>query len=265
MKSIPDPAHYNKLYKEGYMSGFTDIYEYCRVKTVMSMLNHLKTKNPPKRILDIGCGQGRYITISKNFFNDSEFIGVDFSEVALAKAKENHPDTQFFLGTAEDLHMIPEESIDLIISIELFEHVYDFRKTIRECSKVLKPSGRILFTTPCANKFSLEWLENYLSKQIKRTDDGYNLFGTDPYEHLRRLTSNDVKTTFSECGLTIDQIRYRAHLFTRISYRSSQALNRRFNKNIAPKFFAEMAFLDWRLFRLLPNGATMIGVARRSV
>jgi len=261
----PNSEHYDRLYEEGYMSGFTDIYEYCRFKTVISMLDYLKSVKNPKNILDIGCGQGRYISIAKTFFKNSEFIGLDFSEVAITKARQYHPDSTFYLGQAEDLKMIPDQSIDLIITIELFEHVYDFRKTIKECSRVLKPGGRILFTTPCANRFSVEWFENFLSNTLEKTNEGYNRFGTDPYEHLRRLTSNDVKRTFSEYGIIIDKIRFRAHIFTRISYRISTKLKRKYQRNVMFKFFAELAFLDWRFFRLFPNGATMIGIGRKLI
>lgn len=264
---IPGTEHYNKLYSDGYMQGFTDIYEWCRLKTVNSMLGHLSGFLKPENILDVGCGQGRYIGVTKSFFKNSCFWGVDFSETAIAKAKENYPDAVFHVGRAEELSSIPDQSIDLLITIELLEHVYDVYKTIGEFSRVLKPDGWILFTTPCSNRFSLEYFQNYFAKTLEKTADGFNRFGTDPYEHVRRLTSSNAVNIFSQCGLKMERLRFRAHLFTRMSWLTMNWFKNKFpfayKKPWVFRLFAELAYLDWRLFRWLPNGATMIGIGRK--
>ncbi|GEM_PF-6193699 len=263
----PGTEHYNKLYSAGYMSNFTDIYEWCRHKTVRHMLGYLSKSHRPERVLDVGCGQGRYIGLAKTYFGDSAFSGVDFSDVAIAKARENHPDGLFFVSRAEELSAIPDASIDLLITIELLEHVYDVKKTVSEFSRVLKPNGWILFTTPCANRFSFEWFQNYFSKTLQKAKDGFNRFGTDPYEHVRRLTSDDVVNIFSESGLQVKKIRFRAHFFTRIAWLIMESLKKR-KSSIARspatlRLLSEFAYLDWRFFRFLPNGATMIGLGRK--
>lgn len=42
----------------------------------------------------------------------------------------------------------PDRSFDLILSFEVMEHVPDFIAAFQECSRVLKPGGKMLFSTP---------------------------------------------------------------------------------------------------------------------
>lgn len=42
----------------------------------------------------------------------------------------------------------PDASFDFVISLEVFEHVPDFRQCFRECRRVLKADGSLLFTVP---------------------------------------------------------------------------------------------------------------------
>jgi len=260
---VPNREHYDQLYKEDYMSGFTDIYEYCRLKTVLMTLCYLKKTFTPQTILDVGCGQGRYLGIVRQFYENSMLAGIDISEVAISKAREKFPESIFYISSAEKMDCIPDASIDFIITIELLEHVQDVRKTVSEFSRVLKPNGRILFTTPCANRYSFEWFSNFFSQTLEKSPDGFNRFGTDPYEHVRRLTSDDISQVFSEVNLSVEKIRFRAHFFTRLSYLIYTTLRKKYNKPVLFKFFAELAFIDWRLFRWLPNGATMIGIGKK--
>lgn len=43
---------------------------------------------------------------------------------------------------------IPDGSIDFVFSSEVIEHVYDTENAVREISRVLKPGGKLLVTTP---------------------------------------------------------------------------------------------------------------------
>lgn len=260
---ICDQQHYDELYRSGYMSGFQDIYEYCRLKTVRHAMRYLRKRISPQMILDVGCGQGRYLTVAKTFFPGSEFSGVDISQSAISLASKQHTDARFYVGCAEKLDMVKDGSVDLLINIEVLEHVGDIRQTVREFSRVLRRNGFILFTTPCSNRFSLEWFENAYRNTIENTDDGFHRFGTDPIEHVRRLTGNEIRQTFDSNGLSMQYLRYRAHIFTRVFHLFYKYLKKRWPDNRCFRILAEIACLDWRLFRCLPNGATMVGFARK--
>jgi ubiquinone/menaquinone biosynthesis C-methylase UbiE len=256
--AIADASQYDALYSGGhYMSGSTDVFEYCRLKTIHSSLHELARHFSPKSILDVGCGQGRCLEIAQGYFPQSRLLGLDFSEVALKAARKRLPDGVFYHGSCEELDAIPDQTADLILNIEVLEHVVDARKTVGEFARVLKPGGVILVTTPCANRLSLEWSANFVKGNLQRMPDGFGRFGTDPPEHARRLTSKDLGTLMRDAGFTQDWIRFRAHFFTWPSYLAS----RRVRGHL--RAFGEMAYLDWRLFRWLPNGASMIGQFRK--
>ena len=42
----------------------------------------------------------------------------------------------------------PDESFDLVISNDVFEHVYDYERAFREACRVLKKRGKLIFTVP---------------------------------------------------------------------------------------------------------------------
>jgi ubiquinone/menaquinone biosynthesis C-methylase UbiE len=159
--------------------------------------------------------------------------------------------------------MYEDDSVDLLVNIEVLEHVDDIQQAVHEFSRVLRRNGFILFTTPCSNKFSLEWLENLYFNSFEKTKDGFHRFGTDPVEHVRRLTGNEIRQLFGSHGLSIHFLRYRAHFFTRVFHLLSKFLSKHHSGNMFFRLFAEIAYLDWRFFRWLPNGATMVGLARK--
>src|SRR5271154_2143876 len=246
---LAEGSHYDALYATGcYMTVATNVYEYCRVKTIHASLRKLAVEFSPESILEVGCGQGRCLEIVRQYFPQSRLLGVDFSTTAIAAARSRFPEGTFHVGVAEDLSSIPNESVNLVLNIEVLEHVADARKTVREFARVLKPGGRALVTTPCANSLSLEWTANFLARRLQKMPDGFHRFGTDPPEHIRRLNSKELNEIMMEAGLTLDWIRFRAHLFTWPSYVASRLV-----RHFLP-VFGEIAFLDWRLFRWLTNG-----------
>jgi SAM-dependent methyltransferase len=145
-------------------------------------------------------------------------------------------------------------SFDLIVSIEVLEHVLDLELATREIGRLLAPGGRLVVTTPCANPGSLEWFLNRSRGGLERTADGYGRFATDEPGHLRRLTSRDLRVLLSRAGLVVDRIDFRAQFFTTAIYR----LPRRVARFLPRRAQIAIAMLDWRLLRRCPNGATMV-------
>jgi ubiquinone/menaquinone biosynthesis C-methylase UbiE len=251
-----DLINYNQRYKQGYMTDFTDLYEACRVRTVTQMLvtEHLFSLSPSV-VLDIACGQGRYIPLSKKVFPVCRIIGIDISTVAVEFAQKRFPGELFLAGSCESIPL-SDGSVDTIFSIETLEHVASIRRTVEEWARVLKPGGKILLTTPCANKYSLEWFIMRFTGGLQHTEDGIGRFRTDEPGHLRRLNSQHLQLFFSEAGLRVICSRFRTHFFTTIAYRY---LRRRRLRRVA----VEIAMLDWRLFRRLPNGASMLVIGEK--
>lgn len=112
------------------------------------ILNLLGSKN--QIILDLGCGNGALVNllVQKGF----NAYGTDASEKGIAIAKKSLAD-RFALQdlSTDDLpESLSNLSFDTIISTEVIEHLYDPRKFIAFCKKILLKNGggELILSTP---------------------------------------------------------------------------------------------------------------------
>jgi 2-polyprenyl-3-methyl-5-hydroxy-6-metoxy-1,4-benzoquinol methylase len=99
------------------------------------------------RILDLGCGNGSLShTIAKQGY---EVVGVEESASGVAIARQSFPDCHFIQAS---IYNLPDEelinSFDVVISVEVIEHLFYPRELIRAATKCLKPDGYLIITTP---------------------------------------------------------------------------------------------------------------------
>src|SRR5712664_800711 len=100
-----------------------------------------------KVVLDVGCGDGPFtIRMAERA---EEVIGVDFSKIAISKARENlansgRKNLRFELGNAESLHF-PKETFDLVTCRR--GPVTDRKSSLREAHRVLKRNGTLMEIT----------------------------------------------------------------------------------------------------------------------
>jgi SAM-dependent methyltransferase len=110
--------------------------------------------------------------IEKNFSNWRDLIIHESSPVDRGTSKrlkleaENYIASQYFpnvpTGTihassrCENLEKLtfPDNSVDLHVSQDVFEHIFDPAQAFREIARTLKPGGAHIFTTPLVNKNS---------------------------------------------------------------------------------------------------------------
>jgi ubiquinone/menaquinone biosynthesis C-methylase UbiE len=99
-------------------------------------------------VVDFGCGNGEILKEIKKINPALKCIGLDVSNEALRQAKEKNPDVDFF--KIEDGEKLPlkDSSIDFVFSSEVIEHIYDTQNAFKELSRILKPGGKALITTP---------------------------------------------------------------------------------------------------------------------
>src|SRR5947209_20177898 len=96
-----------------------------------------------KRILDIGCGLGMYVSRFRQFSDD--VYGVDIDPDKIGRASEWLPNLR--VSSAEELPY-EDDCFDIILLNEVIEHVDDDRQTIREAYRVLAPGGHIVVYAP---------------------------------------------------------------------------------------------------------------------
>ena len=110
----------------------------------------LKNYPPPRKILEAGCGLGRWvIALSKEGY---DVTGIEIYEEALNTIKKNYTADNLTLVHGDIFNMnFPDESFDVITSLGVFEHFEDpgiQKEAIMEHKRVLKKNGILLITVP---------------------------------------------------------------------------------------------------------------------
>ena len=115
---------------------------------LLGYLNKVEVSQPGCRILDSGCGTGRLAVCLAERGYEAYGIDVnpDFIEVARDKAKAQGVSAYFMTAEAEQLPF-DDEFFDICIVFHVLEHVVDWKKTIDEVARILKPGGIALFET----------------------------------------------------------------------------------------------------------------------
>lgn len=99
-------------------------------------------------IVDFGCGNGEIISEMYKINPNARYIGVDVSETAIAAAQERFKEVEFLKIVDGGQIPIKDETADFIFTSEVIEHIYDTKNAFEEVSRILKPNGKILLTTP---------------------------------------------------------------------------------------------------------------------
>jgi SAM-dependent methyltransferase len=272
---------YNERYQGNYMGDIVPgSYAFRRGERIKQLITKLPL-NSEITILDYGCGQGRYIGILEGVFPDAEINGCDISNIAIDKAKNSYPKHRFTQFT--DITPYQGNTFDFILSMEVFEHVDDIFKTLNDISRILKVGGYLVFSTPCANAFSLEHVKCSLKKNgIQPSKDGFRRFYFEDTGHVRRLKSGEISAILKDNGLEEVIFLFDNHFFGGLQWmygdrvrlilknlKSSTGIRRLITICLIPFWpvvyvLDFLAWLEWTLFRKLSNGSVMFGVFQKS-
>lgn len=108
---------------------------------------HLQGKN----VLDVGCGGG-ILSESMALRGADSVLGIDMAEKSLAVAQLHAEQTQlsnisYRCISVEDLANEMPQAFDVVTCMEMLEHVPDPVSIIRSCAKLVKPNGKVFFST----------------------------------------------------------------------------------------------------------------------
>jgi ubiquinone/menaquinone biosynthesis C-methylase UbiE len=98
------------------------------------------------RVLDVGCGEGRFA--SELLRAGMSVLGIDVAEEPLRRAHERDPALDLRLVDGDESWPIGDASFDAVWAGETIEHVLDTAGWLSEVRRVLRPGGRLLLSTP---------------------------------------------------------------------------------------------------------------------
>jgi 2-polyprenyl-3-methyl-5-hydroxy-6-metoxy-1,4-benzoquinol methylase len=124
-----------------------------RATKILEYLAVVKQRVKEPRILDFGCGDGRF-TSFLGYFGQTE--GVELSDAAIENANKNYKHVRFIQGDCLTI-TLPANEYDVIVSQEVIEHIWEQKKYLEQCHKLLKKKGYLILTTP--NKYIFDRME----------------------------------------------------------------------------------------------------------
>ena len=135
-----------------------------------------------KRILDAGCGNGRYSRFLLRQADANALItGFDLSQQMLVRAR-NHLKSERVSHVAADLTRLPYATacFDAVVSGWVLEHLPDPRPGLSELARVLRPGGKLLLLTT-EDTFTGRWCSRLW--------------------HCRTYRRAELRRVCEECGL----------------------------------------------------------------
>ena len=142
---------------------------------------------PGQRLLDVGCGNGKFLVMAKAMGWD--VVGVDFDEVAVNTARK--AGLRVVYG---DVFSITDyESFDYITCSHVVEHVHNPKAFLEHIYALLKPNGKL-------------WLETPNTQSYGHEQFGANWRGLEPPRHLVLFNNTSLRNLLSRVGFQSVQV-----------------------------------------------------------
>ena len=99
-------------------------------------------------VVDLGCGVG-YGTYELAVSGAKKVYGIDISSSVIKYAKAHYSHKNITYNTSDALDTkLSSDFFDIVIAFEVIEHVKDYKKFLQEVSRLLKPNGIFIISTP---------------------------------------------------------------------------------------------------------------------
>ena len=171
--------------------GSPHYYGMTRGDVVKFLEKYVKAKGlKPQSALEIGCGGGKTGKMLKERLGLDYYAGVELMPEAAAQAKENID--WVMQGNVEEMipegrmGELPDRKYDLLLYLDVLEHLYNPWKVLEVTSKLLKPGGLLIGSIPNIGNLYILW-------KIMRDQFAYEEEGLLDKTHIRWFTASTIK------------------------------------------------------------------------
>jgi 2-polyprenyl-3-methyl-5-hydroxy-6-metoxy-1,4-benzoquinol methylase len=153
-----------------------------------------------ERVLEIGCGAGQTLAFLRSAGRAKWVCGVELVESVARRAATQIDEV--LVGDVERMSLsIPARSIDLVLLLDVLEHLVDPWTTMARLAGLLKPGGHVIASVPNVRHYSV------VAPLVLRGRWTYVPAGVLDATHLRFFTKRSAKALLETGGLTIDRLR----------------------------------------------------------
>lgn len=153
-------------------------------RRIIGMLLSRYASRRPMRLLEIGAGTGSNLAMLQRF-GSVDAVEPDDDARAIAAARSG---IAVQAGHLPDGVTLPDQSYDMILLLDVLEHIEDDLGTLRMLKSKLAPGGRLLLTVPSA-----PWMWS-----------GHDV----EHHHYRRYSADQLDAVLVSAGFTV---RHRTH------------------------------------------------------
>ncbi len=155
------------------------------------------------RLLEVGCGAGRYLRALRELRPGLALVGCDVSRAALARLREGAPEIETRPSAGDSLPAADAE-FDAVLAIDVLEHVGDPGALLDEIHRVLAPGGVLHLHVPCEGDPRSLW--RWIPGQAGPSGLKRRLGG-----HLHRFRRDEILRRVEAAGFRVLRVRHSLH------------------------------------------------------
>lgn len=149
------------------------------------------------RVLEVGCGNGATLAWLKATGRCQQTIGLEYSHEASQIARTQLD--QVIEGDAEQMDLSTLGQFDLILCLDVLEHLRDPWQLLRKLKQQLSPQGQIIISVPNIQHHSV------VLPLLFRGQWRYQAAGILDQTHLRFFTQDTAQELLQQAGFAIEQ------------------------------------------------------------
>lgn len=140
---------------ESVYESIADHFDSTRYNQWKGVIEFLQTISPGTRLLDAGCGNGKYLSVRK----DCEVHACDTCHSLISAAAKKHTHANIILANIKALPYA-DNTFDNIICIAVLHHLFNEESRLEALSsllRVVKPGGKIFLTVWATDACKPKW------------------------------------------------------------------------------------------------------------